>query len=608
MNDAYSFVRKAHTAGPSAHKPGGVRDEDQWFQKIVENTFQWTWEVDERLTVTSSSERVEEVLGYSAGEMLGKTFEDLIPQENLAWFSELANQILREKKTFHDVEMWAYHKNGQRVCLLNSGVPIFEREGRFRGFKGVTRDITPRKRIEEALRNSEERYRTLIENQGEGTALVDECETFAFSNPAAEEIFGVARGGLVGRSLFEFVDPSCHVLVSEQTRERKAGRKSSYEVTIRRPDGQQRIILLTATPQCDEQGVYRGAFGVFRDITDRRRAEEELRRRSAQLEALRQVSLSITAELELDSLLHTITERALALFQAEAGVLYLYRIEREALEQVVALGIQESRVSWEMRRGEGLSSKIWASGEPVILDKYAFWPEHEASREGFVWGSAIGAPIRWRGEFLGVLGILSKRPKAFTSDELEMLQLFATQAAVAIINARLYAKVEHLALVDELTGAFNRRGLFALGSREVERSRRFSHRLSALFIDVDYFKEVNDRHSHEDGDRMLRAVCQQIRECVRDVDLVSRYGGDEFVVLLVETDLAGAREVAERLRQAIQDFTLTTGKGAASVTVSVGISGSASCMNDLGVLVHCADQAMYKAKQSGKNQVITFDR
>jgi len=135
-----------------------------------------------------------------------------------------------------------------------------------------------RKQVEVALRESEERYRTLVENQGEGIGIVDLEERFRFANPAAEELFGVPPGGLIGRSLEEFTTPEQFALVRTQKEKRSAGERSSYELEITRLDRVKRSIRVTATPQFDHAKRFTGAFGIFYDVTERKQAEEELYR------------------------------------------------------------------------------------------------------------------------------------------------------------------------------------------------------------------------------------------------------------------------------------------------------------------------------------------
>ncbi|MBM3324145.1 MAG: PAS domain S-box protein, partial [Calditrichaeota bacterium] len=139
------------------------------------------------------------------------------------------------------------------------------------------RDITERRKAEDALRKSEEKYRTLIEQQGEGVVIADPEERFVFCNPAAEEIFGVPHGTLVGRNFKEFLSREAFESIREQTKKRRAGAKDSYEIQIIRPSGEKRDIVVLATPWLDEKGDFAGAWGILRDETERKRAEMELR-------------------------------------------------------------------------------------------------------------------------------------------------------------------------------------------------------------------------------------------------------------------------------------------------------------------------------------------
>jgi len=151
---------------------------------------------------------------------------------------------------------------------------------------------TERAEATEALRASEHRLRTLLDNQGEGFMVVDATERITFANPAAEEIFGIAAGGLPGHNLAEFISPQTYRFIQAQTHQRQAGARNVYEMVIQRPDGQNRTLLVTATPQLDATGAYLGANGIFRDITERKHTEQALReseRNLAQAQALARI-------------------------------------------------------------------------------------------------------------------------------------------------------------------------------------------------------------------------------------------------------------------------------------------------------------------------------
>jgi len=192
----------------------------------------------------------------------------------------------------------------------------------------------------------------------------------------------------------------------------------------------------------------------------------------------------------------------------------------------------------------------------------------------------------------------------FSKSDLEMAQSFSAQAAIAIENARLYGETQQQAIVDDLTGLYNRRGLFELGKREVERSIRFNHPLVALFLDIDHFKLFNDTYSYAVGDQVLRLFAGCLRSNLREFDLVGRYGGEEFVVLLPEADLPAAREVAERVRSSVEALRVQTDLGETNITVSVGVCLKTQHLANLEALIDRAGQAVHVAKQRGRNRVI----
>jgi diguanylate cyclase (GGDEF)-like protein len=170
-------------------------------------------------------------------------------------------------------------------------------------------------------------------------------------------------------------------------------------------------------------------------------------------------------------------------------------------------------------------------------------------------------------------------------------------------NARLFAETVRLARTDSLTGIANRHHLFEVGAQELSRARRFGHRLSALMLDIDHFKAVNDMYGHASGDEVLRGVARACLDVTRDIDIVARYGGEEFVILLPETDMAGAYLVGERLREHVEQTVTETERGAVGVTISVGIAILEPESNELASLLSLADKALYEAKQAGRNRI-----
>lgn len=190
-------------------------------------------------------------------------------------------------------------------------------------------------------------------------------------------------------------------------------------------------------------------------------------------------------------------------------------------------------------------------------------------------------------------------------DEIALHRLVA-QAAVVIDNARLYEQIRNMATLDGLTGAYNHSHFHELLEQELVRGQRYRRPFSLLMLDIDHFKRVNDTFGHQTGDRALQGFVARCKEELRETDILGRYGGEEFVILLPETGLTRARMVAERLRESIAGMTLTAGGDKLNMTVSIGVTAWPECgKDDVGSVISKADTALYKAKHEGRNRVAT---
>jgi diguanylate cyclase (GGDEF)-like protein len=190
-----------------------------------------------------------------------------------------------------------------------------------------------------------------------------------------------------------------------------------------------------------------------------------------------------------------------------------------------------------------------------------------------------------------------------TESDLPIMSIFAKQIGSSLERARLFQEVQSLALIDPLTGLQNRRSLFELGRVEFARSCRTYRPFSCLMLDIDHFKQLNDNYGHPVGDQVLRQVAECAIRSIRDVDLIGRYGGEEFVVFLPETDVVTGLLVAERLRASIEKTPIIVSDQELHATVSIGVSGKDENTLQLETLIARADQAMYVAKHRGRNQV-----
>lgn len=218
-------------------------------------------------------------------------------------------------------------------------------------------------------------------------------------------------------------------------------------------------------------------------------------------------------------------------------------------------------------------------------------------------GSWLGTPLVIHEQVIGMLAVHKKNPNFYTPVHARLITAFADHVAIAIENARLFTEVQTKAITDSLTGLYNRRGLFELGQRELDRMRRYERPLAAIMLDIDYFKKVNDTYSHAIGDQVLKELAARCQSHLREIDILGRYGGEEFAILLPEADQHNARLVAERMRKHMTDRPVQTDHGPISITISLGVTAATQDTLDLAILLDRADTAMYAAKQSGRNRV-----
>jgi diguanylate cyclase (GGDEF)-like protein len=220
--------------------------------------------------------------------------------------------------------------------------------------------------------------------------------------------------------------------------------------------------------------------------------------------------------------------------------------------------------------------------------------------------SLLVLPLLSADEAIGTLTLVARAEKRFSSDVREMLAVIANQVAISLQNGFLYKKMETMATTDGLTGLTNHRTFQARFEDLLQRAQRHGHKVALLLCDVDFFKKVNDGYGHPVGDEVLRRVAKVLQEVPRKIDIPARYGGEEFAVLLDNVDVAQAKAVAERIRIEISKVVVDTEKGPLSVTESIGVAAFPDDGRDRAVLIERADLALYHAKHTGRNRVVTW--
>jgi two-component system cell cycle response regulator len=210
-------------------------------------------------------------------------------------------------------------------------------------------------------------------------------------------------------------------------------------------------------------------------------------------------------------------------------------------------------------------------------------------------------PLKIDTEYLGYLVA-----KGVEEKDRDKFHILANQFLLGVKRSLLYQKVQELSIIDGLTGIWSRRYFLERFREELKRSKQFRHSFAFLMVDIDHFKEYNDRYGHLVGDVILREVARIIKDSLRQIDLICRYGGEEFSIILTETDKTGAMLAAERIRKSVETRHIHAYDEDLTVTISVGISVFPSQGRDTHKLIDKADQALYQAKQTGRNKVCVY--
>lgn len=315
--------------------------------------------------------------------------------------------------------------------------------------------------------------------------------------------------------------------------------------------------------------------------------------------ALQETSSLLASGLEIDDVLSSILQllnRVVSYDQA-----YIAFVEEgDTLRLAAGRGPTNRRVvqAFYDRHGSSII-KQFSDLKPFIHPDVTEVPDWIEFNDGIGIRSTINAPLQVRGELMGILFVDSSSPNMYSEEMADTVMAFANQASLAINNAQLFERNQQLAITDDLTGVYNRRYLIRFGEREVGRALRYNDPLALIMFDIDRFKQINDRHGHAVGDEILVQVSRRCRRAVREIDILARYGGDEFVVILTKADIQVAEQVARRVRKVIQSSPISTSAGPLRVKISLGVSELGPEQKSLDQLLVEVDDALYGAKEAG---------
>lgn len=592
-----------------------LRESEQRWQFALDAANDGLWDWNYVTGEVFFSERWQAMLGYALGEVAGhvNSWERLVHPDDMSQVMATLQTHLDGQTPFYECEHRCRARSGAWVWILDRGRVIARDEaGRPLRVIGTHTDVTARRALEAELREAELRFRSMFERHQAIMLLIEPHRgAIVDANPAAAAFYGYALADLRQMHI-EAINQLTPAQVAAEQERALAEQRNYFIFPHRLARGEIRMVEVHSSPIT--VGAQILLFSIIHDISARVRMEVAEREQRTLAEALRDTALALTSTLNVDAVLDCILEHVGPVVPHDAVAILLLDVDGDS----IAVTRRRGDPAYDPADAAGarfslarmpILSQMARTGQPVVIATTQTDPTWvDAAASSWVMAYA-GAPIRIRQRTVGFLTVESATPGFFTPEHAERLQTLANQAAIAIEHARLYAEVEALAVADPLTGVANRRGLFQIGVREVERALRNHTSLALIMLDLDHFKQINDTYGHPMGDRVLLAVVTCCRSIVRAIDVVARYGGEEFVLLIPDTDMGEAAVVAERLRQAIALLVVPEAveqhgfSPPIQVTVSLGVGALTTDTPTLEALIERADRALYAAKHAGRNQV-----
>jgi len=552
----------------------------------------------------------EKMLGYKADELVGRPALELPTYRGKKENSNKAAVIFKQvvERGFADpIDMDALTKEGKKIPLSFTASVIKDADGKPRNFVAVVRDITERKKMEEALRRSEQMSSGMLSTAGTGIYLLQEGR-FQYVNRLFEEISGYSSDEVKGKYSLDYVYPDDREFVRKKAIEILKGESSlPYEYRLMRKDGE--VVWLLDRLMSSRYDGQRSVLGSAMDISDIKKAETQIREYTSQLEALFNIGLTASRTLDIKELLDNVLDKVLNVTGFDAGGIFLFDQHTKKVVLKAHRGVSEGLLknAERMKFNEGFTTVVARSGKPIIIQDVNIDSSvsHIGIKSEGIESFAV-VPIMSKEQVLGVIAIGSHRVHQFPPLTTRLLDTITMQIGMAIDNARLYERALHLAFTDNLTGLYNRRYLLDQLEREFARAARNESSVSLVMIDLDGLKAINDWFGHNEGDVVLKKVGKVLKQNTRASDVAARCGGDEFVLLAPDTDSKSAYIIAERVRSQVERCRPKIASQELTITISIGIAaypGHASCVTEL---LKRADEAMYNAKGLGGNQVCVY--
>jgi len=561
---------------------------------------------DANINIVDVNKATLEMLGVETKEgLIGRNAMDVIrlkePGKAIANFT----RMFKEGRSQDKVEYGLTLEDGREMDVEVSTALMRDSAGNIVGFVNAIRDVSERKKAEDALRKSEEKYRNLVEQEKDVIVSVDALGYITSVNSSVIT-WGYTVEEVLKMNFLELVAPAWRETTAKDMQARLLEKGENIgETVVMRKDGEERPIEYSAVVIWD-RGEYAGAQAIVRDISERKRAEEKIKNHSRRIEALYSVAQVVSQSSTVGKMLSDSLEKVCSAMDTESGCILMLDMDENALkltacrgvpkalrQQFATIGLTEDGIEELMNLSEPITN---IDGTQITIE-----PEKMKKVTADLGRKGIAAAPFFRGkDFQGVLVVFSSEERIFNVEDLDMFKAMANEISIGMNNMMLLEKTREMSVTDELTGLYNRRYFFEMLDVEMNRAGRTKHPFSVVMLDLDGFKEYNDKYGHSNGDAVLANFSQVLKASVRRSDLAFRYGGDEFALILPGADSEKAKKIVQRARAKWQKTPL---KQTSIFGVHVGFSGGIAeyptNAESPDGLVFLADAALYQAKKKG---------
>jgi diguanylate cyclase (GGDEF)-like protein/PAS domain S-box-containing protein len=552
---------------------------------------------DEKGMILNINPRFTELFGYTLEEAKGKNINEgmIFPQNNTVKESEKLTRLALEGKvvTFETIRK---KKNNSLISVIIS-VALVITEGRHRGVIAFYKDITERKKAEEELRQSEEKFAGIFKNVPDAAIYLDTEGTILDVNPVFTRLFDYTKEDMLGKNIDEIgLYPKGKIKEGKDlTRKTLNEDLTNFETVRQKRDGTL-VPVRISTSFVKIKDKIAGIIALYQDITERKQNEQlqqvlyNISKAANSLITLNQ--LYKTIHQELGTVIDTTNFYIALLDEKENKIYFPYHVDEMGDEFEPQNLEYKSLTCYIIRDKRSLLlnydkiKKLNENGEllnPGIVTKNIFW---------------FGVPLKVEGKVIGAMAVQSyTKPNLYSEKDTTLLEFVSSQVATAIERKRMEEELKKLAHHDPLTGTYNRGYGLELLQRQVKLAKRNKTSFLLAYTDLDNLKKINDEFGHEEGDKAIAKVANLFQSILREVDIIIRMGGDEFLLIFSESS---AKEIPV-IRKRLYDK-LTRQNWVSNKPYKIGFSTGFSCYDpehpkSIEELIYISDQKMYKSKK-----------